>query len=496
MSKFAVLFILLLLPLVFAQTTLEKFLNTTFEPDQSVQTQSLFTPSGSYLLVIANGTEFYVLDAATAKPVTGQAALTLILTDDAKNRSGYEAKLASAKLFEAQVNAAKDTAEKKCMQYTGTDSHECIDKQTCTVSCFAVPLCSTPLYSDGFWEAMLDWTNGRKNFGSLLSSYSNGLDSIAADTSAIDQKISALDSISAQAANLSANQLFLNRTDEGCSGGGTVRCFEYCPKIDYSLPAIASQKSNLQSLKSSLASVLQQSSRASSIIAASKANDDYESIKGKNYQEFRLEMQNTILGLNKRAAELAKNFTDPEIAPLLGPLSNLSAGINQQADAGLIRQALLQKGAFTQQANAISGKMDADAAKYNSFSAKLAALNDKISKSENVIGTDTAISFRANVTALSAILSTKPTSDQLAAAGSQADIVSAALTEEIVAKATGGQTSQPPATTQNPPATNQSQLPAIPQAPAIPSKLPCLPGLILLALVGFTFGFAKPSRKI
>ncbi|MCX6772784.1 MAG: hypothetical protein NTV88_03365, partial [Candidatus Micrarchaeota archaeon] len=66
MSKFAVLFILLLLPLVFAQTTLEKFLNTTFEPDQSVQTQSLFTPSGSYLLVIANGTEFYVLDAATA----------------------------------------------------------------------------------------------------------------------------------------------------------------------------------------------------------------------------------------------------------------------------------------------------------------------------------------------------------------------------------------------------------------------------------------------
>ena len=138
--KLAALFVFFFLPLASAaQTPLEEFLNTTFEPDQSVTTQPLLA-SGNYLLVSANGTETYVLDAATAKIVSDLSTLSAILSEDAKNRSGYEEKLASAKAFEALVNAAKDTAEKKCMQYTGTDMHDCYDKQTCTVACFAVPL--------------------------------------------------------------------------------------------------------------------------------------------------------------------------------------------------------------------------------------------------------------------------------------------------------------------------------------------------------------------
>ena len=497
MAKLLAFAVLLLLPLAFAtQIPLQKFLNASFEPDQNVTVQPLLS-SGSYVIVSANGHETYAVNSQSGKPLNDAAALASMLQSDVQNSTGFDAKLASAQSFAQQVQSAKNLTERQCMQYTGTDMHECTDKQTCTVACFAVPQCvGGPLYSDGFWEAMLDWNTGRKNFDSLLSSYSSGIGAISSDQSAISQEIGILNSLEAQSQNFTQNPLFLNQTDPGCSDGSR-RCFEYCAKIDYSSNLTALQIQNLQSLKASVLQISQQPARANAILAAAKANDDYLSTRGSNYQNFRLEMENTINALKGRAASLQKNMTDPQISPLLDALSNMSASINAQADAGYYKAALAQKTSFEQQANTISGDMDADAAAYNSLSAKLASLNDKITKGEKIIGNDSASAYRANVTSLTAILSSKPTSDQLAAASSQADAVTSALTEEIAAKALGENATPQPVPTPAPapaPAPANQTAPS-PSAPVqSPFKLPCIPGLALLALIGF--GFARPSRKL
>lgn len=485
MARLFAFAILLLLQLAFAsQVPLDRFLNISFEPGQNIEVKPSSNPT--FALVLSDGVETYLVNVEAGKPVYDPAQITSILEYDAKASTGFEAKVDSALAFPADVAAAKQAAEAKCMQYTGTDMHPCTDKHTCTLACFAVPLCSTPLYSDGFWEAILDWTNGRQNFSALLASYSGGLEAVETSPSAVDQKIAMLDSLSAQEKNLSKNPLFLNRTDEGCAGGGSARCFEFCPKIDYSQARIASQKQNLQSLKAAVAQVSAQAARAAAIVAAGRENDGYLVSRGRDYQDFRLDMVNAISRLGAQSDALSKNVTDREIAPLLNSLSNLSLSINAQADAGNYRSALSKRPEFEAKQNELSGRIDSDAKAYASLLLSLEKLKQTVDKSEKIIGSQSAGYYREDLAAVGATLSSAPDFEKIGAAKLRLDSIKGVLTAEIAAKAVGGVLPEE-GPGQNASSGNQPGAPAQPQLPKLPASFPCLPALALLLVAGAAF---------
>ena len=496
MSKFIALFMLLLLPLAFAyQTPLDKFLNTTFEPGQNVQA-SVFS-NMAFALVSLDGVETYLVNAQTGNPIHDRDSMVSILQAEVKANSGFDAKAASAANLSQAVAAAKQTAEAQCMLLTGTDMHECTDIGTCKVACLSNPNCAGSVYfADGFIGAMLDYTTSRQKFSSDLASYPQNIAAISTDQAVLDQKVSLLNDMSSLAANMSGNPIFLNSTDPGCTDPNSgIKCFEYCPKVDYSLSRIQAEISDLQSIRTIVATVQAQPARADAILAAGKANDDYLSARGSNWQEFRLEMENSIAAFGKRAADLGKNVSDSNISITLSLLSNLSASIKHQADAGYYKAALAQRAAFGQQADALSARMDADAAAYEAFSGSIDALSGKVDSSEGIIGANSSQAYRLQISQIRSSVSANGTLEQLGLATQHLSNLSQNLTEEIAAVALARQSAPrtPPA-----PAPNQSApTPAPAPAPAPASgKLPCLPGLILLALVGFTFGFAKPGRRI
>jgi hypothetical protein len=449
--------IMLLSSAAFAsQSPLEKFLNASFEPGQDVQVQPLLA-SGSFVLVKADGVETYAVDAQAGKAVEGKQQLQALLQEDAASRTSYAAMLSSALSLQADVESAKADQEAKCMQYTGTDMHECTDKESCTISCLSVPLCSTPLYSDGFWEAILDWTTSRKAFGAALLAYAEGIDSIQSDASAIDSKLKIANQLEALALNMTKNPLFLNRTDEGCSGSGPARCFEFCPKVNYSLERIRREKQNLAALKSAVAEISAQPARADAILEAGARQDSYLASRGRRFEEMRLKMQSDIKKLKGRADGLSARVNDSAIQPLLSSLENLSASIVEMGGSGRYRQAFASEAPYNQTLEQLSSRIDSDEAAYSSVSKALADLRAQLGNSTWLLGNSSAEGYAAILASFSANLTSPQTPAQLAQAKEGLSNLRSQLSEEVAAKA--------------------AQQPR--QAPS--ANLPCMPALILIA---------------
>ena len=481
-------FALLLLSLVFipfAATPMEKFINSSFEPDQNVTATALL-PDATSFLISADGVETYVFDASAGAPITDASKIAQLLSGDSRNRSGFSQLAASAKSFEPSVLAAKNASEALCMQLTGTDMHDCTDKDTCVLACMSNPNCATPLYSDGFWEAILDWTNLRKSFGASLSQFGSGIGSVETDTSAIDAKLSVLDTMSATEKQLESSILFLNRTDEGCAGANaTKRCFEYCPKIDYSRAGIAAQKQNLASLRTALASAQSQPLRAAAIINASAKNNLYLSTRMGDFASLRVKMGTDASSLNKSAGELSSKVNDSTISPALASLSQISDGILALGKAGRYRAALSQKQAYDSAYAEVSGKIAADSEKYDSALSQMDSIRDKANNSSWLIGAASYANYSAQLSALKANLTSSPaTLSQISDAAAQAGQIGASLSEEISARAAqgGAAAAQGGAPAQGAASSQQKG-----------GLLPCLPAFALLAIAGFAFGSRRGS---
>ncbi len=343
------------------QAPMEKFLGSSFEPDQSVQMLPVFA-DGKYVFVLADGKEIYVADNGTGKPVSDRQQLIALLVADAKNRTNFESAVASAASFPNEITAAKGALEAKCRQYTGTDMKDCTDKQTCTLACFSVPQCSGgPLYSDGFVEAMQQWTADRKQFDALVASDAQGMEKIGSDGSLVGGKLAIANSMLAQAKKLAGNAIFLNRTDEGCSGSNaTKRCYEYCPKVDYSESRINVEIANLNALKSAYAAVGRQEHRAESILNQSAQNDAYLATRAGLFQELRIRMQNRMKMLNESSLSLSQKVNDTAISGMLASLSGISGRIVEEGNGGLYRKALAGKADYESKEKEMDSRISSD----------------------------------------------------------------------------------------------------------------------------------------
>ena len=389
------------LPAAAEQSPLASFVSASFEPDGAVQTSPLLA-DGNYYMVSLAGEETYVVDASGGNAVLDPILLKEILLGDTRNRGGYDAKVASAIAFPESARAAKRVAEGQCLQYIGDDGDPgCIDKQSCLVSCFSVPQCEIIVQSDGFLESAMDWNSKRKGYESLLDSYSSGIEAIRFDPRAIDAKIGVLANLSSLAANMSQNGIFLEKQAAGCIGpNATRRCYEYCPRIGYSEALIASQSQSLSSLKLLLAQISQQQDRAAALLERSSRNDAYVASRGRDYEDFRIRMQNDMRSLQKQAAELNKTVSDPQVAVMVSQLEDVSGRAKNYSDAGYYRQALALRTIFDPLSNMTFSRIAADNAAYDGLKSGMDALSGRVQGSIWLIGSESAAAYYARIAAL------------------------------------------------------------------------------------------------
>jgi hypothetical protein len=418
------------------QSPLANFVSASFEPDDAVQTTPLLA-DGNYYLVSVAGEEVYVVDASSGTAVLDPILLKDILLEDTRNRGGYEDKVASAISFHAGARTAKKLAEGQCVQYIGDDGDPgCTDKESCLVSCFSVPQCEIIVQSDGFLEAAMDWNAKRKEYESLLDAYSTGIEAIRFDSRAIDSKIAILSSLSSLAANMSQNGIFLEKEVAGCIGpNATRRCYEYCPRIDYSEALIASQSQSLSSLKSLLSQASQQQDRASALLARSAENDAYVASRGRDYEDFRVRMQNDLRNLQSQSGELNKTVSDPQVGTMISQLGNVSEKAKNYSGAGYYRKALALRPVFEALSNATFSRIASDNAAYSGLESSMAALSSRVQSSIWLIGSESAAVYYARIAALGEGYPAPLTISQLGEANASLAGIGDELSAEIAEKA-------------------------------------------------------------
>ena len=479
MAKYLpILGLFLLSSLVFcAQTPLEKFINASFEPDQSATAAEL---AGGFAVVSAGGVETYVVDSS-GKAVKDRTALETVLANDAKANGGYDEKISSAQSFASAVSGAKQANEAKCMQYLGLNMYNCTDRQSCIVTCWAVPQCGIIINAGGFLEAMMEYNTGRLQFDSLILAYQGSLDAIKTDPSAIDQKLSALDEMGTLSENLSVNPIFLNRSDPQCQGGNATTCFEYCPKTDYSSARIDSQKQNLQALKTVLAGIAAQPARADAILAKSNANDLYLSTRHGDFEAFRLKMNGDIADLKSKNATFSKSVKDPEVRTMLSSLFNLSESIVADADAGYYRRAMGRESGYDAAESTVSDRMESGLAAYYDMTAELSSIEANINKSAWMIGNGSAAQYSLQLAAIKQNATAPATVQQISAARAAMAELGVKLAQQVASAAT-----------ENPQAVAGAAAGAA--ASQAKGSIPCLPAFAILAMLCFASA-GRPRRK-
>jgi len=447
-ALFLALAALICIPAAAEQSTLGIFVSSHFEPDSPAQAAALFA-DGNYYLVSSGGKEMYVVDASSGTAVSDSSLISEILEQDVRSRDGFEAKISSAIAFPGKVKDAKRANEDKCVQYIGDDGDPgCTNKQTCLVSCFSVPQCEIIVQSDGFLESTMEWNFKRKEFASELDSFSSGIDAIRFDTSAIDGRQATLSNMLLLAANMSQNGIFLDKEETGCSGlNVTRRCYEYCPKIDYSSSLISSQAQNLAAIKATIAKLGQQQSRADAILNRSLENDAYLSSRGRDYEDFRMRMKNDIRSLIAESAVLAQTVSDTGANDMIAQLENISAQAKNYSDTGYYKKALALRAQFESLSNETSKRLDYDEAAYTSYVLGVGGIEEKLKNSAWLIGNASVLRYRADLAALKANYTIPLALGSVEAASLVAKGISSALDAEIAAKAVqaGNSSSPPPA---------------------------------------------------
>ncbi|MEM4633716.1 MAG: hypothetical protein QW275_01020 [Candidatus Anstonellaceae archaeon] len=391
----------------FAASPLEEFLSKSFEPGMNVQVSRLLS-SENYSVVLLDGKEIYVVDDLAGKPVQDREKIENLLKEDAKSRQNYQQKISSAMNLVKDVQNAKNKTEAQCMLLTGTDMHECKDKDSCVLACMSNPNCATPLYSDGFWEALLDWSNARRKYGELLEKYQAGLDKISSEPSAIDEKKEILAQLHSTAKNMSLNPLFLNRTDEGCSGKTTKRCYEYCPKIDYSASRIEAEIANLEGIKVALLDAKNQPARAEEILKEGAKYDAYLSTRMKDYAELRVKISSSLKKVNETAKEAALKVKDPSIYASIEQLSKQAENIGKKGDENRYKEALEMGKDYQQKLEEVKGRIDSNLKKYEEVLEKIDGAVQKLEKSRWLVGNQTYLEHLAKLEALKQELVSAP----------------------------------------------------------------------------------------
>jgi hypothetical protein len=374
---------------IFSQTA-QQFISITTEPDDAVQIRTLQANDAKYSLILINGNETFIFDPSSGKEINGSALAMKILAEDVYARANFDSKLELSKSTIAAFLAGKKNDEAQCRQLLGTDKLPCTDRESCVRACFGVPLCEGVINADQFWESSRSWTNDTSNLNSAAVDFEKDLDAMREGGVRIQEKIDALDGIIALSDTLYDNPVVLNRTDEGCSGTVTKKCFEYCKHPNYQRGSLVSLRSSLASLKEDLSALSGVQSRANSILFATFAQRTYLSTRAGRVYDLRSSGKYALLRLNESYADASKVIRYSAAEEKIAAANSIYSHILNLSDEGLYGKALAREADFRSAIDTANEKVSEAREKRDAVLARLAAVSEKLNKSRAVIGNESA----------------------------------------------------------------------------------------------------------
>ncbi|MCX8196887.1 MAG: hypothetical protein N3G80_01040 [Candidatus Micrarchaeota archaeon] len=382
----------------FLSASFPKFILERFEPDQNLSLQPL--ASRQFALVVAEGKEFYLFDLEKGQPLYDTKEISQLLLSDLRQKSQYEAKVSLASGLMKEIRLSREKNEKQCMVLTGTDAHNCTDKQSCIVACKSNPNCDVMLYANGFWEALLDWSKKRNEFDSKLAEYEK---SVALGNFA--QASKALSEMSAIAASIGKNPIFLNQTDAECQSKSSI-CFQYCQKIDYGIEKISNALQAVESLRMLSDEAAKQEARAQAIVENSKAQDLYLSTRDARLQEFILYSENKLRTLSEKASKIGQDAATS--SSMLSQLGLVQQNISQLGKAGLYRKAFALALEFEKKALEAEQDINRSFKEYEAILRSISELEQSINKSEPLIGANVSKQYLGELKSIKEKMSQRP----------------------------------------------------------------------------------------
>ncbi len=457
--------------------SLDEFAMQKTEPADTVEEIALQGDAAGFALIKLNGQETYVFSGSAGDVLDSSDAIKTALVQDVYARAEYQKKLDGAKTALSDFKVGKQAQEAKCNQYLGVDKKPCTDRETCVIACFAVPLCNSLINGAGFWEAMLDYNQKMTKLNAEVGEAETLLGGF--EQGKIDEAVAKLDSLISTANNLSASNIFRNRTDPGCDKFDS-KCFEYCPKTNYGTAGLEAAKADINGFKAVFSEVSAQDARAGAIAGKTAEEKKYLSEKGSKYSGLKISMAAKIKGISTAFEKISGNVSSQEIVDGIASLLAIENETKALGDAKNYRQALAKGAQFETAGAALDGKVSEIANKYSALKGKYQKVSEKYASAFEFVpsGSETETAYKS----VSGKLSAKIGASELGSISSSIDSLDSKLNGVISEAALAGKKVKAP---------GSGNATATGGLPAVPSGLPCMPAFIVLFLGFSTVYFAR-----
>lgn len=330
--------ILSFISLLFAQA-LPQEISGYLEKDMSISAAALHGLSPAANLVFLDGNESFVVQ--NGKLVTDVDDIEKILENDLISNSGFSDALNSTLAYVEDLQLVRSKSEAYCAQLLAVDRFPCTDKQSCVKTAMANPQTTTMINAEGFWEAMVSWQALRSSFNDSINSLNSSLSSpsfSAQYAREIEQK---MNEVQNQFESFMHNNLYRNRHDPDCPIYNRSTCFEYCPRINWSLKQNWSMlASQWGKIASSLDALSLQPARAQAIANSTFQWLNYTKNRQKLWSEMKSELEQKRASLDMRFAASSKFWSDPALAFRITSWKEKVNDTIMRAESGLIRSAL------------------------------------------------------------------------------------------------------------------------------------------------------------
>lgn len=354
-----------------------EFAKANFDSDVSLQLVPVEVPSGYFTLILADGTETYLLDKE-ANPITDKAKAAAVLTEDIYARAGYEQKISNMKQTMADFEKKRAVNESVCKQYTGTDNHPCTDSDTCKIACQSSPLCQSSFYNaPGYIDAAVSWHKNSRELTEKTASFASSIDNLKSGSQAAEAQLSSLSSIQDNIDAINSNMIFLRLIDEGG--------WEFCYKIDFSKEALAQVKSDLQSLKADLAALPKVDARSGALVNESQKQSSYISSRPAKLAALKSKTSSAISRLSSSYLITSRKIKLSGIEEKLDGLKEISGEMANLSLQGKYSKAFALEKTFDARALEIESSLAGPEKKLSDALAQAKTLKTKLSQATGAI---------------------------------------------------------------------------------------------------------------
>ncbi|MFA5106519.1 MAG: hypothetical protein WC506_06195 [Candidatus Micrarchaeia archaeon] len=433
---------LLFFGVAFSQT-IENFTGTYFDSDVTIQKDVLDSSGLQYTLISVEGKEVFVLDPSNS-PVLDSAKIGQILKDDLIHDSNYQAKISQVKSAMSQFEATRQENDSYCKQLTGTTNLPANNEEEAKTACQANPNCQMGLYNAPDAMAyVVSWYTNSTAITSDDSQFIKNADSLSSSKAAVDSELALLTKIETEVSNIESNILFQTQLGEGG--------YEYCPKVDYSKPSLASVRSTLMSMEDTMAQIQQAGDRAANIVSNSNAQIAYASqrspladaLKKKAFEEsaqLRLDFDNLNSKVDMAGLE-----------PNVALLEEYSANISKLAAAGSYSKAMSLEAPFDSLYAGTQSDLAAQKNRYDKLTASLKATKDKIASARQALtgpALDSIDAIDAQASQIEGATKTQMSPSDVASYATQLAGLDTQINEVVAQAALSGNAKAPPSSSQ------------------------------------------------